>query len=115
MDRQIINFNFKLIEDLVVLLYPNSESIITFHQGLHSLIYSGFGMAGHCKQPLFQIVEFEVEVVRHKSILSWLLPKPASDIVLSAFVFRIGENTSRGPELDQFSQIQKRSKVGHSR
>ena len=64
-DRQIVHFDFQLINGIVFFLHAPGEVIVAIHQRLDGFVDGGFGLAGHGQQFLFQRGEFLIEVLHN--------------------------------------------------
>ena len=66
LDDEVVNLDFKLVNDAVVLLDAQREVGVALDERLHGLVDGGLGMAGHRQQFLLQRVESRFKMIFHK-------------------------------------------------
>ena len=68
LDGEVVNLDFKLVNDAVVLLDADGEVGVALDERLHGLVDGGLGMAGHRQQFLPQRVQSRFKMIFHKLI-----------------------------------------------
>ena len=68
LDGEVVNLDFKLVNDVIVFLDAERERGVALDERLHRLIDGGLGVAGHRQQFLLQRVESRFKMIFHKLI-----------------------------------------------
>ena len=115
LDGHLVDFNFELVNDVVVLAHLQGEVVVALHERLHGIVHGGLGMAGHEQKFFPQFLQAQVKMIVHV-LNRWLIQPGSAEtsghVVLRAFLRRFGEYFRSGPEFHQVAQIKKGCEIG---
>ena len=69
MNGQVVDFDFELIDDPVILLDAQRKIVIPFRERAERFIDRRLGAAGHRQQFLLQPVQFHIEVFHSRRMI----------------------------------------------